>query len=709
MVSPLDALLNQSSTSPTAPSSHGDEQDPSAPSSSDEQDPFASESDVEYGGVEQQQQQRQQSSGKDEEEEEEEEARDLPADSAQDSTREITARAIGLASHYPPVLRVRCGKAKALSFELQLCGDLVWDISSPAFLFKLRVHARDPSNVDSPHVVDEILGVVEGPCIAAKKLAANMQAARGGAGAPFVVPAPTTTIGVIKSCLTKSEYISNVAARAAMANRTATTIGSEIVAPKMWRANTVVHAHVLDKHVSYDGPGVHAWAMRNLLRTEEFFMRANYVGGSGVDALHRIDDIGGSDGTTWKIITGAPGGLIDEPEVDGPEVLRILEVVHFARREMSPARALALRASLRVSMSDEVRARADLIEMAARVYHRMSARGTSGADNDIHWAAPGEQWPQPMRDLLRKHGVYTQQKGGGRWYACREEVRAYFATVSESIGSNVHYVRAETDDDHENVDGGYVAFLTTLVRGHSPNIVLLSSNVMRKHYLMQYAGFQEAECINSFPDAPAAEETVVVIDRAHQIKKDTLFAAIRRFSRTAPVKKIYVCGATLPSVSANGGGGSATIFAQLYARADVGKSTTVSATLSEDKVARGKNPVDTPAAVRGPLLIFVLSGLHKSCTADRTSNIIPPDLKAAFPSAMVTTPSLHATTTGWKPTSSSIVVITPDWTREDLAVVWQCTVGTVDAIWFAGPHASTWTNTIRQRKRQRPTASAVLL
>ena len=166
--------------------------------------------------------------------------------------------------------------------------------------------------------------------------------------------------------------------------------------------------------------------------------------------------------------------------MDGPEVARILEAVLFANK-VSPTKIQALVRNMNVDMSADVRARTDMIRKAADIYQRLPRRGSTFGQEAIVWGEVGEPWPSALRDLLKKHGVFTKQRDGSRWYACWVEAQAYYESLSTDIGNNVFYVRAEADDDHDDTDNGYICQAVRIgsaeVATHSPTRCTWSHSV----------------------------------------------------------------------------------------------------------------------------------------------------------------------------------------------------------------------------------------
>jgi hypothetical protein len=643
-----------------------------------------------------------------------------PVRGAPSSSRTLDVKPFARASAFPPLLRVMCGKTVAERVELVLCGDLVRHIGSPLFTFRVRVHAVAP---EGPHFVEAVDGVLKGPCVTAEKTAkerAGLLPRSGGGGGTAV---PLVTWAAIRGALSSSGYFksSNMSVDARKAFLT--SLGKR-VARAMPAQSVFVTAAALAQVASVDGDDELAWALRNVLMPARFFQRMNVVGGT---AARRLSADG--DGAVWGLIAGnAPesgaggGGDDDDDEraIAGAEVIRVLEQVHFAER-LSEWRSSRLHAAMRLTgggVADSV----ELIQRAADVFHRLPQRGAaSRARGGVVWGDQGEQWPPTMRAVLARHGVFTEQRDGARWLACWQgESEFYAAATAIARREGVTFLRAETDDDVDStLDTGFAARIQGIVANEvSTNLLLVTvseprARFMRVHMrldtwmppVMCAAASSPQQGGGGGGGGTGARKTVI-IDRAHQLADNELLRLLALFA-TNDAKHVYVCGST----SAAPERGATTMFAHLYAQALPAAREVCTAVLTPDKVvAAGRCPLANAQAVRGGVAIFAIPPSSAAVQGRCAATAALQSVARAFPRAVVTTPYAHAVRTAWALVPAAIVILTSEWTRDDLAVVWQCTPKLRDTIWFVNASAGVDWRTVAQgpsRKRATVTGSRI--
>lgn len=610
----------------------------------------------------------------------------------------ILAKAMSIVSFDPPVVLFKCGKGNT-QHQRQLRGSLVREVSSPLFTFVLSVLPPGPNDDPDTDIIESIVSVKEGPCVTAEAVVAAAQA-RNHTGR-VLEAIPVVRLNMIRGAVSRTGFF-GTENRAAQGKALVTAIQREMKAVRPPDAQTPISRAVLEAIAPPNGSSKRSWAFRNVYEKAEFFARANFVGGRGVHAVEALD---GNKDSMWKIIQGEPGGLVDDPDIDGPEVLRILDAVMFASK-LEKAQEETLWRNLRIGMSVEVQAKADIIRDAAHVYHKLPRGGSSFGQEAIVYGDQHQTWPTDMRTLLAKKGVFTKQRDGSRWYACWNDARSYYESLSSTIGDNITYVQAEADDDHDTVEGGYISKLSDLVGDHAPNIVLLASRG-RLAYLRQHAGFSKAWQTQNYASVTLLSKSVIVVDRAHQLSRLLLRKLLEKLRANDFVEKIYLCGATLPSQQY----GVPTLFSNLYGQAKRDRRISCTTQLPTHKVADGQNPTTHEArqTMRYGVTIFVKSGINKAVSAAAAASLLDHELVQTFPGATVTTPYAHARDTNWNTLGAAIIILTPDWTVEELAIVWQCTSSQDNVIWFYGPLARLWKQFAMRTRSSRPSAGAALL
>jgi hypothetical protein len=133
--------------------------------------------------------------------------------------------------------------------------------------------------------------------------------------------------------------------------------------------------------------------------------------------------------------------------------------------------------------------------------------------------------------------------------------------------------------------------------------------------------------------------------------------------------------------------------------------------LTPDKVvAAGRCPIANAQAVRGGVAIFAIPPSSAAVQWRCAATAALQSVARAFPRAVVTTPYAHAVRTAWALVPAAIVILTSEWTRDDLAVVLQCTPKIRDTIWFVNASAGVDWRTVAQgpsRKRATVTGSRI--
>jgi len=590
----------------------------------------------------------------------------------QAETRVIDVRPFSVESLNPPRIVVKMGKTPASSVTMILSGDLVRHLSSPLFKFRLRVSSEDEAADDAPLFVEEVVKVLEGPCVTAAKIANEIATARNLPEVPK--PDIAVTIGALNRAILKSGYFGNVRARSPYISKTLAEISASIPGVTSAPSRVRVSAAILERHAPTRGDSALAWAVRNIYEPVAFFERMNAVGGYGAKALEN------EPAGTWNLVFGLPGGLVDDPAIDEPAIVEMLEKVHFAG-VLGTWRRDRLHSHLALDVTSTLRDSADIIVKASEVMHRLPVR-TSAATltpnealtGGVVWGDTGDVWPQKMRTMLAEKGVFTQQRDGQRWFACWNDTREYFTGVSTAISRGITFIRAEADDDADAVDRGYIHRVFGIGQSTEGKTQLITSGEGRARYL----GARTEVCSTRLSQVSVrggnlGEDDVVVIDRAHQISGDALVTLVRDL--TGRVKHVYVCGSLWASATR----GTVSMFAQLYDQAEEAKREVCTRMLDGSRVAEGRSPISEKSAVPSGAVIFALR--H---TSGANEDAIPEALRSAFPCTPIVTPHAHARNTGWRINAAAIVVLSPGWTREDLAIVWQCTPNAANAVWFVG-------------------------
>ena len=596
--------------------------------------------------------------------------------------RTLIVRAHELVSARPPAMLFQTmGTSK---IKLLLVGDLVRELSCPLHTFRVKVRPEVGSNA---LFVTDFLKIMQGPGPKALAVAEDIARATGATKLPPLVISVKVTD--LKRAITRSGYFPKATNRSALVAKLlkplAAAAGKNPLTPSL-----------LDRYVSPDGDGDLHWACRNALATEEFFTLASLVGGRGVKA------VGPDNQAAWDVIKGVPDAMeklsLDDADLDDETILGLLERIHLAN-SLSLFRANRLHERLEITTTRKREDTAECIVRAAGVYHKLPALGSSTSDdrhrNAIVWGEPGDVWPKPMQDLLKRVGLYvTNQLSNNRWFACRGETRAFYESVTNAVEhGDVRFVRAEEDDNHmDALPGSYIERMRDAVKAYAPNMLIITHYPSRVVYMEDNVSGQGSSVMSSATCGMRSirQGGVVWIDRAHQFDPAELMRIIRMFAEDALT--VHVGGSIWAcSTSAND-----SMFAQLFRQADPTRKETASGTLAEYKAATGRDPVkEREVARKSSILVTRVKGI-----------VVNEDVKAAFRHVRyVTLPELRVTHAS-EEQSGAVVLLDDNWTCEDLALVWQCVQPSSESIWFVG--GKDWKEALRRSSRRASALSALM-
>jgi hypothetical protein len=603
----------------------------------------------------------------------EEDGFDEAKDSDTRDTHEVTVRAHSIVSLLPPVMIFKTlGRAGA---EVTLTGDLVYDMSCPLHAFKVRTRVVKEAVFE----VEEIVKVMQGPIVKASAVAEDIAKETHTA----TVPDPVIVVKVadLKRAFSRTGYFEMHGGSKAVA---------KLLEPLARVAkNNPITVEQLERFVPPYGNSPIHWACRNVLATEDFFRMANLVGGRAARAIEPTDK------NAWDMILGKPNALnvFGSTDLDDDNVLGVFKRVCFAN-PITGERLTRLLRTFEVESSPSRQSQMECVVQAADILHQLprpEEQDTKGRGAAV-W---GEGWPPMVRNLLQRDcGLYVRSTGGsgagGKWFACRQEMRQFYEAVSQTVSlGDVQFVRAEEDDDHEALagTGGYIERLRGVVDDFAPNVLIVTLYTERRTYLRRYVDGEGARFATPTMCGPRTihqgQTDVVWIDRAHQLSPTELIKLIRTFAEDA--LRVYVAGSTWAGSTR----GEPTMFAQLFA--DTSLRETVSPTLAAYKVAAGRDPVTDAADVRTKTPIVVRRA---------AKIIVPPSVTAAFPHADHATLHELREKRCYDPHVAAVVLLDHLWTREDLAVVWQYVVAGDNAIWFVG--GENWEEVLQRSARRTP-------
>ena len=602
--------------------------------------------------------------------------------------RKLDVRADELVSSHPPTMIFMMGKTRTSAVPVTLVGDLVRELSCPMHTFRVSVKPVPGSVSDNGSPVLYVLDVIKvlnGPIPDAEKDAQTVAEVAGSAIVGDCVA--RVSAARIKRSITASGYLKRATHKSAIVKKIFARLSDK------YKNEPLTPAH-LEEFAPAESNSQVSWMCRNALESLRFFMAANKIGGSAVRAIG-LD----TNKAAWDMINGVTPEVEEDEDRRQERLIDLLKKIHFAN-PLSEFRASRLHESLGVDNSRELSDMAECIVRAAAVAHNLPSSSSVQDDryrNSIVRGEQGDVWPEPMLRLLRLRGLHVDRDSSQRWYACRQQTRQFFNNVVDTMSTgSVKFIRAEIDDDHTVADEnrGYIERLRTAVSEHMRSLLVLSKTGNRIDYLKHHTGGYRAKFLeyNVFMGNFAPKEsTVIWVDRAHLLTPHELTRLLEDFSKS--VKAIYLTG----SIWAGTTRFEVTLFAQLFAGANNSSCETLTAGLAEYKAAPvGSDPLAEGAKEKIPGTPLIIGRLSSAC---------PDNLSTIFPDSRIFSVAQLAEAFDVI-SNAAIVLYDTQWTREDLATVWQHVYPVENAIWMLG--GADWRPSLLRSSRSTAGSTALM-